>query len=108
MFTPPSSTPQRPGRTAYTNAALASGNTDIVTGAANTTGLMVRTAFLGGGAGGSTTLWDGGAAYFVAAAAGVGSATIYNGPDILIPPGSPLRLTSNGGGGAAFVTYDVL
>ena len=108
MFSPPAAQPQRPGRVSYTNATLPNGNTDVVTGAANTTGLLVRTAFLGGGAGGSTTLWDGGAAYFVAAASGVGSAMIYNGPGILIPPGSPLRLTSNNGGGAAFVTYDLL
>jgi hypothetical protein len=106
MLSPPAAAPQRRGASTYNNASLSAGNTDVVTGAANTTGLLVRTAFLGGGTGGSTTLWDGGQAYFAAAPAS--GASVYGGPGILVPSGSPLRLTSNGGAGSAFITWDVL
>lgn len=108
MISPPATQFQRPGQNTYANSSLPSGNTDIVTGAANTGGLVVRTATLGGGTTGGTQLNDGNNAFFMNGPSGTGNATTYSGPGILIPPGRPLRVASNSGGGSAFVTWDAL
>jgi hypothetical protein len=107
MFSPASNQQyQRRGGSSYSNASLPSGNTDVVTAAANTNGLIVRTALLQSIGPGTTTLWDGNLAYFLIAL--INQAISYTGNGILIPPGSPLRVTSNGGGGSVWITWDVL
>lgn len=109
MISPPLNQFQRPGQNSYANASLASGATDIVTGAANVNGLVVRTATLGGGPGGGTSLSDGNNAFFLNGPSGTANATTYTGTGLLIPPGRPLRVSSNGGGGgSAFITWDAL
>lgn len=109
MISAPTNQFQRPGQNTYANGSLPSGATDVVSGAANVNGIIVRTATLGGGSGGGTSLHDGNNAFFLNGPTGTANATTYNGPGLLIPPGRPLRVSSNGGGGgSAFITWDAL
>jgi len=96
---------QRRGATNYVNGSLPSGTTVILSAAANTTGVIVRTLFATAGSTYALVGIDG--ANFIGISASGTSAVNYFGPGILLPPGSELTVNSGGGGAQIGVTWDV-
>jgi hypothetical protein len=96
---------QRRGATFFNNGALPAGNTTIVSAAANTTGLIVRTIALDGRAPSFVETNIGGAPLFGCAP---GATNYYLGAGILVPPGVALNVTSGAVNGGCYLTYDIL
>ncbi len=100
MILPPSSAPQRRGNSNYTNGSLPLAVTVIVSAAANTTGLLVRTVFQSG----TANLTIGG----VTVSSVSGTTLSYFGPGFLVPPGVELAVNAVIAGAQIVVSWDVL
>jgi len=100
MLSPPPSAPQRRGNSNYSNASLPLGVTTIVSAGANTTGLIVRSLFLGGSVN-----------FQIGAISVIGlNSSLFNliGTGFIIPPGVELGVNTIVAGAGVVVTWDVL
>lgn len=105
MLTPPFPL-QRRGANNFVSGNVPLGVTALVTGAANTTGLVVRSVVLNPPAAVSLNLRVGGVGMFTAQSGGVFN---YVGPGIVVPPGQALEIEGFGSAtGQAAITWDVL
>ena len=104
MFSSPAVQYQKPGSQAYTNVSTAAGDTTILSGAANTTGIIVRTAFISGAT--SAQSLRSGIGYLLVCAQN--NFVVYSGPGFLIPAGQPLVMNSSLAGNGIFVTWDIV
>lgn len=106
MISAPPAAFQRPGANYYSNGSLAfPGNTTVVSAAANTTGLIVRTALLLAPASVFCGLYSD-----ANILGGTYNNLMWNlpGPGLIIPPGKAFNLAASGAGCQAFITWDAI
>jgi hypothetical protein len=105
MLSAASAPPSRIGTSGATVSSTPSGSQDIVSAGANTTGLIVRSIWLLG-ATSYISVANGSDGLFFAVSSG--AVAYYNGPGILIRPGTSLRYVGNAAGNSISITWDVL
>lgn len=105
MLSAASAPPSRIGTSGTSVSSTPLGSQDIVSAAANTTGLIVRSIWLLG-ANSYISVANGVDGFFFAAS--LGQVAAYNGPGILIRPGTSLRYVGNAAGNSISITWEVL
>ena len=105
MLSAASGPPSRIGTSGISVSSTLSGSVDLVTAAANTTGLIVRSIWLLGASSYISVANGADGVFFTAS---LGQVAAYNGPGILIRPGTSLRYVGNAAGNSISITWDVL